>query len=193
MNSGDKPKMNETVILVDAQDQVIGTAEKLAAHQTGQLHRAFSVFLYRRIAPESANVEWLLQQRSADKYHCGGLWTNSCCSHPRPNEGVIEAAERRLQEELRLSATLRPVGDFVYRATFENGLIEHEFDHVLIGESAVDAVDFNPLEIQSCRWIKTDALLSEYALHPERFTPWFMLAFREILNNAMLKRELNIC
>lgn len=185
--------MNEEVILVNEQDQVMGIAEKLAAHQAGQLHRAFSVFLYRHVGPRADTVEWLLQQRSADKYHCGGLWTNSCCSHPRPNESVLDAAQRRLWEELRLSATLQPVGHFVYRATFDNGLTEHEFDHVLIGECDVDVVHFNQEEIQHCRWMKTQEILAEYKLDPAHFTPWFMLAFRHILDNPSLKQELNIC
>ena len=185
--------MNEEVILVNEQDKAIGTAEKLSAHQHGQLHRAFSIFLYRRVAPGAQAVEWLLQQRSADKYHCGGLWTNSCCSHPRPNEAVMDAAERRLWEELRLRTDLQEAGHFVYRAAFANGLIEHEFDHVLIGECAVDKVNFNPSEIQDCRWMRTDAILLEYDNHPEHFTPWFILAFRHILDNTPLKQELNIC
>jgi isopentenyl-diphosphate delta-isomerase type 1 len=193
MTNEDKIKMNEEVILVNEQDQVMGTGEKLFVHKTGQLHRAFSVFLYRRVAERSETVEWLLQQRSADKYHCGSLWTNSCCSHPRPNESILDAAERRLWEELRLSAVLWPAGHFIYRAPFDNGLIEHEFDHVLIGECAVDTVDFNSLEIQQCRWLTTEAVLTEYALQATHFTPWFMLAFRHILDNIPLKQELKIC
>jgi diphosphomevalonate decarboxylase len=185
--------MNEEVILVNEQDQVMGLGEKLSVHKTGQLHRAFSVFLYRRPERGFESVEWLLQQRNADKYHCGGLWTNSCCSHPRPNEPILDAAERRLWEELRLRAVLRPVGHFVYRVACDNGLIEHEFDHVLIGECKVDIVDFNPLEIQQCRWEKTEAILSEYAAQSKHFTPWFMLAFRHILENIPLKQELKIC
>ena len=185
--------MNEEVILVNEQDQVVGTAEKLLAHQKGQLHRAFSVFLYRRVKPGSASVEWLLQQRNIDKYHCGGLWTNSCCSHPRPQETIIAAAERRIWEELRIRSAVQPVGHFVYRAVFENGLIEHEFDHVLLGECSVETIGFNPVEVQQCRWMNTDAILREYEAYPENFTPWFMLAFRHILNNENLKQELKIC
>ena len=105
----------------------------------------------------------------------------------------MDAANRRLWEELRLSTPLQLAGHFVYRAAFDNGLVEHEFDHVFVGECAVDTVNFNPLEIQQCRWMQTNAVLTEYDLHPTRFTPWFMLAFRHILDNTPLKQELNIC
>ena len=119
--------MQEQVILVDQQDREIGVAEKLEAHRKGKLHRAFSVFLF------NAKDEMLLQQRAAEKYHSGGLWTNTCCSHPRPGEPTEAAARRRLREEMGISCNLNKAFDFIYRAEFDNGLIEHELDHVFIG------------------------------------------------------------
>jgi isopentenyl-diphosphate delta-isomerase type 1 len=185
--------MSEQVILVDEQDRAIGTAEKLSAHQQGQLHRAFSVFIYRRPKNNEQKVEWLLQQRQIEKYHCGGLWTNSCCSHPRPNETLLQAAIRRVFEELRLRVSVQTVGHFIYRAAFDNGLVEHEFDHVLIGECNTHTIDFNPAEVQAYRWMNTDAIIAEYQANPSHFTPWFMLAFQKILDNIALQQELNIC
>ena len=119
----------EEVILVDEHDREIGSGEKLQIHQEGKLHRAFSVLVF------NWKQELLLQKRKETKYHSGGLWTNTCCSHPRPGELTLEAAQRRLHEEMGLTCPLREVGNFIYRAEFENGLIEHEYDHVLAGSS----------------------------------------------------------
>src|SRR5262245_48260979 len=109
--------IQESVILVDEQDQILGTEEKIRAHELGLLHRAFSVFVYRKTKND---VELLLQQRHFEKYHCGGLWTNTCCSHPRLSETIVEAAERRLKEEMSLTLPLTPIGNFIYRAAFSN-------------------------------------------------------------------------
>src|SRR5690348_5807899 len=117
----------EQVVLVNEEDQEVGTMEKMEAHRRGVLHRAFSVFIFNK------QGEMLLQQRAQEKYHSGGLWTNACCSHPRPGEEVSEGAGRRLVEELGFETELQPVFNFVYKANFENGLIEHEFDHVYFG------------------------------------------------------------
>ena len=116
----------EYVILVDEQDITIGKMEKQQAHLEGLLHRAFSIFIF------NSENKLLLQKRASSKYHCGGLWTNTCCSHPRENETVQEAANRRLQEEMGMQCDLTPIFSFVYKANFENGLTEHEFDHVLL-------------------------------------------------------------
>ena len=114
----------EEVILVDEHDREIGSGEKLQIHQEGKLHRAFSVLVF------NWKQELLLQKRKETKYHSGGLWTNTCCSHPRPGELTLEAAQRRLHEEMGLTCPLREVENFIYRAEFENGLIEHEYDHL---------------------------------------------------------------
>jgi len=159
----------EYVILVNEQDQEIGLAEKLAAHQQNQLHRAFSVFIFR----QGPQLELLLQQRAMHKYHCPGLWTNTCCSHPRSGEDVVKAGERRLREELGISASLKNMGSFQYNAHFPNGLSEHEIDHVLVGTVSADVnVIPHPEEVHAYRWITLDALKQEIADHPEKFTPW---------------------
>lgn len=159
----------EYVVLVDEQDQEIGKAEKLAAHQQCLLHRAFSVFIFRH-HPET---ELLLQQRTKDKYHSAGLWTNTCCSHPRVGEDIIQAGERRLQEEMGITAMLRHHGWFHYEAHFANQLAENEIDHVLVGEVTHDTIPtINPKEANAYRWIEIARLREELALNPELFTPW---------------------
>jgi len=161
----------EQIILVDEHNREIGQAEKLAAHQQNLLHRAFSVFIFRETP--SATRELLLQQRALHKYHSGGLWTNTCCSHPRPDETVIAAGERRLKEELGISTSLNDLGWFHYNAHFSNGLSENEIDHVLVGRVPADIeVNPDPEEIHAYRWIAVDELEKELAEYPERFTPW---------------------
>ncbi len=159
----------EYVVLVDSQNHPIGLAEKLFAHQKNLLHRAFSVFIFRK----GQQIELLLQQRALGKYHSPGLWTNTCCSHPRAQESITAAGERRLSEELGMRADLRDLGWFHYNAHFSNGLAENEIDHVLIGQVPAD-LNFqpNPDEIATIRWITIPALEAELAAHPENFTPW---------------------
>jgi isopentenyl-diphosphate delta-isomerase len=165
----------EYVVLVDQEDQEIGRAEKLSAHQNNLLHRAFSVFIFR----ETPQLEVLLQQRALHKYHSPGLWTNACCSHPRFGEAVIAAGERRLKEELGLIVALQDVGWFYYNAHFENGLSEHEIDHVLIGTLSSDQhVQPNPEEVHAYKWQSLDALQEELSMHSERFTAWFAEALK---------------
>lgn len=163
----------EYIVLVDAENHAIGTAEKLAAHQLNLLHRAFSVFIFRT----TPRLELLLQQRAHEKYHCGGLWTNTCCSHPRPGETVIAAGERRLQEELGFTTPLKDLGWFQYNAHFTNGLSEHEIDHVLIGKIDESChPNANPNEIAALRWITVEDLKQELATNPKQFTPWLAQA-----------------
>lgn len=163
----------EHVILVDDCDTEIGAAEKLAAHQENRLHRAFSIFIFR----ENNGLELLLQQRALSKYHSPGLWTNTCCSHPRPGETILEAGERRLKEELGFSTPLKQLGWFHYNAHFPNGLSENEIDHVLIGMLPPDVTPHpHPDEIHAWRWITPAALKHEMALHPGHFTPWLAQA-----------------
>lgn len=164
----------EYVVLVDHNNQPIGVEEKLKAHREGLLHRAFSVFAYRY---KERELQFLLQQREANKYHCGDLWTNTCCSHPRVNEDIVDAGERRLKEELNLELSLQEVGSFYYKAVFDNGLTEHEWDHVLIGEVKFDPlVLFNPTEVQAIEWVGLADILSRWARAPDRYTPWFKQA-----------------
>lgn len=165
----------EQVILVDLQDRELGLAEKMQAHEKGLLHRAFSVFLFRGDAV-------LLQKRAKAKYHCGGLWTNTCCSHPRTGEAISQAAIRRLQEELNIVVeSLREVTAFVYRYPFSNGLTEFEFDHVLVGEYDGGWIE-NPEEVEAVRWVELTQLLRDIRLQPERYTPWFITALGYALN-----------
>lgn len=168
------------VILVDTSDQPIGQAEKLLAHQQGWLHRAFSVFVLRQ---QHHGIEILLQQRQQTKYHSGGLWTNTCCSHPRPGETTQDAAQQRLQEEFGFTVPLTEIGVFTYRAPFANGLIEHEVDHVFIG-NFMDDIQINPdpAEIMSYRWLTLTAAQHDFNQHPEFYTPWFGQALEFVLN-----------
>lgn len=158
--------MATEVLLVDENDQPIGRREKLAAHVSGELHRAFSVFLF------DSSGRWLLQRRQLDKYHAGGMWSNTCCSHPAPGEHTGEAAVTRLAFEMGVDAAIEPAFVFTYRAEFDNGLVEHEVDHVFVGRFE-GTPNPNPAEVCEWRWVDTDALFGELDAHPERFTPWF--------------------
>ncbi len=160
----------EQLILVDDQDQEIGLEEKLRVHQTGKLHRAFSIFIFRM---KNNQQELLLQQRNKAKYHCGNLWTNTCCGHPRPGEDIITAGERRLYEEMCFKTELFHIDTFYYFANCNNDLIEHELDHVLIGFYNQDLVQVNSQEVQNFRWISLDEVEQELVEYPETFTPWF--------------------
>jgi isopentenyl-diphosphate delta-isomerase len=163
----------EYVILVDEQDNDIGVMEKLRAHREGKLHRAFSIFIF------NAKNELLLQQRALDKYHSGGLWTNTCCSHPRPHETVKDAAHWRLFEEMGIACELSIKTSFIYQTPFENGLTEHELDYVLTGTIHTDPV-INPAEVNAFRWLSMEAVRKEVALHPEHYTSWFKIALERV-------------
>ena len=163
----------EYVILVDEQDRPIGTAEKIEAHRKNLLHRAFSIFIFR----DNPELELLLQQRADSKYHAAGLWTNTCCSHPRPNEDILQAGQRRLQEELGFTTTLQSLGWFHYNAHFTNGLSENEIDYVLVGKMASSTiVTPNPDEVQAYRWVGVETLKQEVLSTPHKFTPWLQQA-----------------
>lgn len=158
----------EHVVLVDQDDNTLGTAEKLLTHEQGLCHRAFSVFVYR----QRVTTEFLLQQRAEGKYHSPGLWTNTCCSHPRPGEEIIQAGQRRLKEEMGIQTALTWIGKFHYIAHFANGLIENEVDHVLVGSLMDESFQVNPEEVQNYRWISLPDLQKELSSQPEKFTPW---------------------
>jgi isopentenyl-diphosphate delta-isomerase len=163
----------EQVVLVNEQDQELGTMEKMEAHRLGVLHRAFSVFIFNE------QGQMLLQQRALHKYHSGGLWTNACCSHPRPGEKVNKAASRRLNEELGFDTPLKPIFDFVYKATFENGLTEHEFDHVYFGN--YDGKIFpDPNEVMNVEFENMESIAADLRGNPKKFTAWFQLAFDRV-------------
>lgn len=168
------PNFMEQVILVDESDHQIGVMEKMEAHEKAILHRAFSVFLFNR------NGDMLLQQRALCKYHSAGLWTNACCSHPRPGETTLAAAQRRTQEELGIQPAIQHSFSFLYKAAFDNGLTEHEFDHVFIGEWN-DDVQLNPDEVAEIRYASIDAIRNEIADQPQLFTEWFKIAFDQVV------------
>ncbi len=160
----------EYVILVDENDQEIGTMEKQEAHEKGLLHRAFSVFVFNE------NKELLLQQRALTKYHSAGLWTNTCCSHPRIGETIEQAAHRRLMEEMGFDCELSTKTSFIYKAAFENGLTEHEFDHVLVG-SFNGEINFNPTEVKNFKWINLEELQIDLLQNNQNYTAWFKIIF----------------
>lgn len=175
--------MLEYVILVDENDNPLGQQEKLKAHELAQCHRAFSVFIYRKNTNDE--IEILLQQRHLEKYHCGGLWTNSCCGHPRPGEATVDAATRRLFEETGIQSELKEIGVFHYIAPFENGLTENEVDHVFIGTMKNETITLHPEEIQDYRWISLQDLETELREKLKQFTPWLKQAL-DIATAAIL-------
>lgn len=164
---------NSNVILVDEQDHVVGTMEKLEAHRRGVLHRAFSVFIFDKAG------RMLLQQRAAQKYHGGLLWTNACCSHPYPGEATLAAAHRRLNEELGFDTALTEIFSFTYKAEVENGLIEHEFDHVFVG-AYEGQIKFNPDEVADYCYSTMDEVKAAILAQPAKFTSWFRIVFPQI-------------
>lgn len=158
------------VVLVDELDQPLGVMEKMEAHEKAVLHRAFSIFIF------NSRREMLLQQRALNKYHSGGLWTNACCSHPLPGEVVEEAAARRLGEELGFQTELKKAFDFIYKAAFDNGLTEHEFDHVFVGQFEGD-MQLNPDEVAQVAYVSMSEIKQRMEAEPETFTVWFRIAF----------------
>ena len=165
----------EMVILVDKDDNELGLMEKLEVHQKGLLHRAFSVFLL------NDSNQLLLQKRALDKYHSPGLWTNTCCSHPRKNEKTIDAAHRRLFEEMGIKSELQPFTSFIYKAEFDNGLIEYEFDHVIVGSFVGNPV-INQLEVCDWKWEDLDLIKENLKTYPNDYTEWFKIIFLKFYN-----------
>jgi len=160
----------EYVILVDTADRELGTMEKMEAHEKAVLHRAFSVFIF------NDRGELMLQQRAAHKYHSPLLWTNTCCSHQRQGESNIEAGKRRLREEMGFEVDLDKKFHFVYKAEFDNGLTEHELDHVMVGYYNGDPT-INPEEVASWKWINMEVLQQDMKDHPQDYTAWFKIIF----------------
>lgn len=169
----------EKVILVDKNDQVLGAMEKMEAHEKGELHRAFSVFLFNE------KGDFLLQQRAKDKYHSGGLWTNTCCSHPRPGETVLAAAKRRLREEMGMTAKLSEAFTFIYHAPLDHNLVEHELDHVLVGRARTSPT-LNPKEVADWKYMSLDDVAIDLELHPKRYTAWFRICFEQVAEHLSI-------
>jgi isopentenyl-diphosphate Delta-isomerase len=171
----------DEVILVNENDEPIGTMEKMAAHEQAVLHRAFSVFIF------NSDDKMLLQQRAFTKYHSGGLWTNACCSHPKPGESTLAAAQRRLQEELGFAVDLKSVFHFTYKTSFDNGLTEYEFDHVFVGH--YDKKIFpNPDEVTAISFVSMDEILQSLKEEPAKYTAWFHIAFPKVYDWWQLSR-----
>ncbi len=162
----------EYVILVDEKDNQIGTMEKIEAHEKALLHRAFSIFIF------NDQGQLMLQQRAFKKYHSPGLWTNTCCSHQREGEDTLEAAHRRLVEEMGFDTDLEEKFAFVYKAAFDNGLTEHEFDHVLVGNYN-NAPVLNPEEAANWRWVSLEEVKKDIDAFPQNYTPWFRIIFQK--------------
>jgi isopentenyl-diphosphate delta-isomerase len=164
--------MKEHVILVDEKDQKIGLMEKIEAHEKALLHRAFSVFIFNE------KGELMLQQRAASKYHSPLLWTNTCCSHQRDGESNIEAGKRRLQEEMGFVTDITEVFSFIYKAPFDNGLTEHEFDHVMIGRYD-KAPELNTEEAEAYKWMNMEDVKQDIEDNPSIYTAWFKIIFEK--------------
>lgn len=165
----------EHVILVNEQDEVLGVMEKMEAHEKALLHRAFSVFVF------NTEHQLLLQKRALTKYHSGGLWTNTCCSHPRPGELTATAAQRRLREEMGFTTELSEAFSFIYKTSFANGLTEYEFDHVFTG--TYDGIIYiNSEEVDNYAYRSLEEIASLLEQEPDTFTAWFHIAFPKVQN-----------
>lgn len=164
--------IEEKVVLVNEKDEQIGLMPKLEAHEKALLHRAFSVFVF------NDKNELMLQQRALDKYHSPGLWTNTCCSHQRDGESNLAAGKRRLQEEMGFVVDLKETISFIYKAPFDNGLTEHEFDHVMVG-SYNGVPEINPDEVASWKWMPLEDVKNDMEKHPEVYTEWFKIIFEK--------------
>jgi isopentenyl-diphosphate delta-isomerase len=166
--------MSEQVIVVDSRNRELGVMDKTEAHQKGVLHRALSVFIF------NSKGELLIHRRASGKYHSSGLWSNTCCSHPRPGEKVGDAAVRRLQQEMGMSAPLTEIFNFIYKADLGNGLYEHEADHVFIGKTDVDPKP-DATEVMEWKWMSPDAISGDMDTNPGNYTIWFQLIFKDVL------------
>jgi isopentenyl-diphosphate delta-isomerase len=176
--------IEEHVVLVDENDRQIGLMPKMEAHERGVLHRAFSVFVF------NDKNELMLQQRALNKYHSPGLWTNTCCSHQRDGEANIDAGKRRLQEEMGFVTNLEETTSFIYKAPFDNGLTEHEFDHIMIGNYN-DLPTINVSEVASWKWMPLEDIKVDLALHPEKYTAWFKIIFDKFYEHINVSHESN--
>lgn len=167
--------MEEQIILIDQDDNQIGTGEKLKVHQEGKLHRCFTIFIF------NSKNELLIQQREKHKYHCGGLWTNTCCGHPRPGETTASAAHRRLQEEMGFDCPLKEIFTFTYKAKFNNGITEHEFDHVFLGKFNGQPYP-NSKEAGDFKWISVAELKKDIKQNPKKYTVWFKMSLDKVIS-----------
>lgn len=170
----------EKVVLVNTNNEVLGEMEKMEAHQKGLLHRAFSVFVF------NSSNQLLMQKRASSKYHSGGLWTNTCCSHPRLNEDILDAGKRRLQEEMGFTTELMEMFAFIYKANLDNQLIEHEYDFVLIGKFENEP-NINLDEVEDFAYWDLDFIESDMVKNPAKYTEWFKICFPKLKEMMNLK------
>ncbi len=189
LNGMNEKFSNPLVQLVDTDGKCIGYSDKLRAHQSGQLHLAFSVLIFRVINNE---VEFLLQKRALDKYHSGGLWTNTCCSHPMPKEKIEDAAQRRLLEEIGFASALDFVRlkPFIYFSKLDKNMIEHEYDHILLGRAQSARLAINPDEVSQTKWWNTRKIEIHLKDSPSMFTVWFPEVFHRA--NAYLRENTHL-
>lgn len=169
----------EQVVLVNENDEKIGLMPKQEAHVKGVLHRAFSVFIF------NDKNELMLQQRALHKYHTPGLWANTCCSHQRDGESSLEAGKRRLMEEMGFTTDLEERTTFIYKAPFDNGLTEHELDHILVGSYEEDP-EINPDEVASWKWMDLELVRKDIKDNPDIYTPWFKIIFDKFYKHLSL-------
>ena len=174
----------EKVILVNEKDEQIGLMPKMEAHEKGVLHRAFSVFIF------NSKNELMLQQRALSKYHSPGLWTNTCCSHQREGESNLEAGARRLEEEMGFVAPLEEKMSFIYKAPFDNGLTEHELDHIMVG-SFNDLPKINPDEVEAWKWMPLESVKEDIKEQPQLYTAWFKIIFDKFYKYINITHESN--
>ncbi|ALJ04626.1 isopentenyl-diphosphate delta-isomerase [Pseudalgibacter alginicilyticus] len=174
----------EKVILVNEKDEQIGLMPKMEAHEKALLHRAFSVFIF------NDKNELMLQQRALSKYHTPGLWTNTCCSHQREGESNIEAGTRRLQEEMGFTTALKETISFIYKAPFDNGLTEHELDHILIGYYN-EVPQINPEEVEAYKWMTLEDIKKDIEKKPDIYTAWFKIIFEKFYEHININNESN--
>lgn len=172
----------EEVVLVNERDEQVGIMEKMEAHEKALLHRAFSICVFNN------NNELLLQQRAQEKYHSGGLWTNTCCSHPRPGEALLAAGHRRLLEEMGFDCELFPAFHFVYHAKLDKGLTEHELDHVIIGKYNGEPLP-NPDEVMNYKWMSLENIADDMKANPLDYTEWFKICFQELAEYMLQKNS----
>ncbi|MCB0399575.1 MAG: isopentenyl-diphosphate Delta-isomerase [Winogradskyella sp.] len=174
--------IEEHVILVDENDNQIGIMPKMEAHEKALLHRAFSVFVFNN------KNELMLQQRALHKYHSPGLWTNTCCSHQREGESNLEAGKRRLQEEMGFVTELEETISFIYKAPFDNGLTEYEYDHIMIGYYNNEP-NINEDEVADWKWMNLEDVKVDMTLHPENYTAWFKIIFDKFYESINIKKS----
>ena len=167
--------MDDMVVLVDENDNETGAMEKLKAHIEGKLHRAFSVFI------SNSSKQLLIQKRAIDKYHSGGLWTNTCCSHPRPGEYLKDAVERRIQEEMGFRCLTKEIFSTIYTSELDNNIIENEYDHIFIGQYN-GYLNPDPREVEDWKWMSIEDLQTSLKQNPQKYTYWFKLLLEDVVS-----------